>query len=269
MSKQIDLDKIRLDGGTQMRAEIDYHTVEDYAHAYASGVDMPELTVFCDGSTNWLGDGFHRWHAAKKAGKKMVPCHVKQGSQRDAILFAAGVNDTHGLRRTPEDKRIAVRTLLSDEEWRKCSDKWIADHAKVSRPFVADQRKQLPKFTGCNVAPCEDGKAEKRKGQDGKVYTRRKPVVVPHVPPIDADEPPVKKTELAATSSKPVTVSREKDYGDFFNEEHEWVRIIADLVARMRKRHSKANIDKGRYVHELNTMANEIAEAIEEAEAVA
>jgi len=258
MSKQIDLDKIRLDGGTQMRAEIDYHAVEDYSHAYASGVDMPELTVFCDGSTNWLGDGFHRWHAAKKAGMKSVLCHVKQGSLRDAILFAAGVNDTHGLRRTPADKRIAVRTLLADKEWTKRSDVWIAKQCRVSDRFVASQRQQAPK-SGSNVLPCEDEQPEKREGQDGKVYTRRKPVVVPHVPPIDEDGEEIgthRRQAIAMASDLPC-----------FEDERNLFCALADLVQIVKKTQYKASIDKGRLMHDLNEWANDIAEAIEEAEA--
>jgi len=91
------------------------------------------------------------------------------------------------------------------------------------------------------------------------------------LPPIDADEPPVKKTELAATNATPITATRTRHIAESlvnaFDEEREWVRILADLVSRMRKHHSAADVDKGRYVHELNVMANEIAEAIEEAEA--
>lgn len=263
MSKQIELDKIRLDGGTQMRDEIDYHTVDDYSHAYASGVDMPELTVFCDGSNNWLGDGFHRWHAAKKAGKKTVPCHVKQGSQRDAILFAAGANDTNGLRRTQKDKMIAVRRLLLDDEWGKKADRWIAKHANVSHPFVGEQRKQLPTLPGGNITTCKDGVIEKRKGQDGKTYTRRKPSVPAHVPPIDADEPPAK------SESKPVTVTKiSAPKFRAFDNERNLVRGLADLVTLIKQTHYEADFDKGRLAHDLNTWANDISDAMEAAEAV-
>jgi len=277
-SVSLEIESIRIDGGTQMRERIHTDTVDDYAESYSDGANMPPLDVFFDGKEHWLGNGFHRYHAVRKIGRKEVECFIHKGTLREAILFAAGCNDTNGLRRSPADKHAAVTKLLNDPEWVKRSDIWIAETTRVSRDLVASCRKRhtlekLPKVPACGSATSVKS-AERRTGRDGKKYpskrkSKKEIAEALRVPPIDADEPPVRKTELAATSSKPVTVSREKDYGDFFDEEHEWVRIIADLVARMRKRHSKANIDKGRYVHELNTMANEIAEAIDEAEAVA
>jgi hypothetical protein len=274
MQSLISLNEIRLDGGTQMRDEINYHTVDDYSHAYASGVDMPEPTVFCDGSNNWLGDGFHRWHGAKKAGKKSLLCNVRQGSQRDAILFAIGANDKHGLRRTPADKRKAVRALLLDEEWRAYSDREIAKIAKVSHTFVAEQRKQLPKVPTGNVASCEDGQAERRKGKDGKKRrvkrkSRRARAEALRVPPIDEEVEDNRPLNGAAVDA---AASRMKA-GDFtapvrsFDDERNLVRALADLVQIVKKTQYKASIDKGRLMHELNEWSNDIAEAIEEAEA--
>jgi hypothetical protein len=37
------------------------------------------------------------------------------GTQRDAILYSDGANESHGLRRTNEDKRRAVMTLLTND----------------------------------------------------------------------------------------------------------------------------------------------------------
>lgn len=267
MARQLDLDKIRIDGGTQMREHIDYHTVDDYAAAYAAGIAMPPLTVFFDGSDNWLGDGFHRWHSAKKAGLEKVACDVRQGSQRDAILFAVGANTANGLRRTNADKRIAVHTLLLDKEWGKRSDSWIAKAVGVDHTFVGNQRKQVVSNT-----TCENGKSPKREGMDGKSYTRRKPSVAPHVPPIDEPlEIPFQdvgkdighnRTEAMLQSGCAVLV-------DKFADERVWVRTLHDLVAAMRKKQTKLDYDKGAVVHTLTTVANEISESIQSAEEAA
>ena len=48
-------------------------------------------------------------------------------TQRDALLYAAGCNAGHGLRRTGADKLKAVRLILADPEWAKCSSRWIAE----------------------------------------------------------------------------------------------------------------------------------------------
>lgn len=69
---------------------------------------------------------------------------------RDARLYAAGCNDSHGLRKTPEDKRAAVRMLLADEEWGKASDRWIGDQCHVTHPFVAEVRASTGNVAGEN-----------------------------------------------------------------------------------------------------------------------
>jgi len=128
---------IRTDGGTQMRAEIDDDTVDDYVAALES---LPPVTVFYDGKTYWLADGFHRLRAHEKAGKKVVYAEVKSGTQRDAILHAVGTNAMHGRRRTNADKRRAVETLLRDPEWATWSDREIARRCSVSNQFVSNVR---------------------------------------------------------------------------------------------------------------------------------
>ena len=72
-------------------------------------------------------------------------------------------NSAHGLRRTNDDKRRAVEMLLSDEEWSKRSDRWIAEKCGVHHDTVGSYRKQL------SVSASSPG----RTGQDGK--TRKLP----------------------------------------------------------------------------------------------
>jgi hypothetical protein len=54
-----------------------------------------------------------------------------------------GANESHGLRRTNEDKRRAVVTLLNDEEWSGWSNREIARKCGVSDPFVMQIRSSL------------------------------------------------------------------------------------------------------------------------------
>lgn len=133
---------IRIDGGTQPRAEINEAMVKEYAEAMEEGTELPPAIVFYDGSNNWLADGFHRYHAAALL-KRRLSCEVRPGTRRDAILHSVGANATHGLRRTNADKRKAVETLLQDEEWKSWSDNHIAKSCGVSQPFVGDIRRSL------------------------------------------------------------------------------------------------------------------------------
>jgi uncharacterized ParB-like nuclease family protein len=141
VEKIIKLCEIRLDGGTQPRTEIDQNLVDEYAE----NIDqLPPVTVFFDGVKYWLADGFHRYHAHNRANLSEINCIVINGTQRDAILHSVGVNADHGKRRTNEDKRKAVLTLLKDEEWSKWSNRQIAKACKVSPGFVDIIRKDLP-----------------------------------------------------------------------------------------------------------------------------
>jgi len=132
------LSQIRTDGGTQARAEINQMTVVEYAGAIKEGHTFPPIVVFFDGDFYWLVDGFHRLSAYRLAEiQDDIEVILKQGSLRDAILYAVGANAEHGLRRTTADKHHAVSLLLSDPEWSSWSDRMIAKQTYTSHPFVA------------------------------------------------------------------------------------------------------------------------------------
>lgn len=131
---------IRRDGGTQPRAALNEQTIADYAEALDRGEPFPPATVFYDGSDYWLADGFHRDGAHDRLGWEEMSCDVRAGTRRDAVLYACGANEAHGLRRSNEDKRRAVLILLGDPEWAHWSDSEIARRCRVSHPFVAKLR---------------------------------------------------------------------------------------------------------------------------------
>lgn len=134
------IDTVICDPRCQPRQQINEAVVTDYAKAMATGTTFPPVTVFHDETAYWLADGFHRHAAAKEAGRKTIDCTVAPGTLRDAILHAVGANATHGLRRSNDDKRRAVETLLHDPEWAAWSDREIARQCGVTHPFVARMR---------------------------------------------------------------------------------------------------------------------------------
>ncbi len=140
---RLSISQIRTDGGTQSRAEIHQITVVEYATAIKEGHLFPPIVVFYDGNYYWLVDGFHRLSAHLLAGYQDLEVEVKQGTLREAILYAVGANAEHGLRRSPADKYHAVSLLLADEEWSSWSDRMIAKQTFTSPPFVAKVRSIL------------------------------------------------------------------------------------------------------------------------------
>lgn len=97
------------------------------------------------------GDGFHRVKACTFAERAEIDADVRQGTQRDAILYSVSANATHGMRRTNADKRRAVMTLLNDEQWSKWSDREIAAKCGVSNTFVGQLRKEVLPVNGLQV----------------------------------------------------------------------------------------------------------------------
>jgi len=142
-SEMLPVSSVRTDGGTQPRAALYQNVIDDYAEALSNGASFPAIIVYFDGKDYWLADGFHRHGSHVKAGKEEILADIRQGTRRDAVLYSVGANASHGLRRTNEDKRRAVLTLLQDEEWAKWSDREIARRAGVGNKFVGDVRQSL------------------------------------------------------------------------------------------------------------------------------
>jgi len=138
----INIADVRVNGGTQSRAAIDRGVVSEYADAIKGGARFPPITVYFDGVSYWLADGFHRYEAYALAQVYEVLADIRQGTQRDAILFSVGANASHGLRRTNDDKRRAVQTLLNDPEWAVWSNREIARQCQVDEKTVRRYREE-------------------------------------------------------------------------------------------------------------------------------
>lgn len=153
MTEAIPIHLIRVDGGTQIRTSTYFDKIDEYAQAMLNGIAFPPLTVFSDGENYWLADGFHRLGAYETVCETLernsidVDCDVIEGSQREAILYACGANDAHGIQRKPDDKRNAVDTVLKNplvsinletgEPW---GDREIARICNVDHRFVGGRR---------------------------------------------------------------------------------------------------------------------------------
>jgi transposase-like protein len=134
---------IRVDGGTQPRAVLDFEAIEDYAEAMSGGVKFPPVTVFYDGDSYWLADGFHRVKAAYAAGFDSVLCDVQQGTIEEAQWYSFSANRGNGLRRTTQDKQRAVKAALVHGRGTTLSDTQLARHVGVDQKTVTNWRRQL------------------------------------------------------------------------------------------------------------------------------
>lgn len=138
--KKIKLDSIRIDGDTQSRMVVDQPTVYNYLENMKEGDEFPRMFVVYDGSTYWLVDGFHRYHAYKLLGIKEVEVDYKPGTLEEAQVLSYGVNSKHGKPRTADDKRKSVEGALKNPLTKHKSNYEIAKICGVSQPFVASVR---------------------------------------------------------------------------------------------------------------------------------
>ena len=176
--KPIKLTDIRIDGGTQTRAEISNATVEEYSEAVLEGAKFPPVDVFFDGVENWLADGFHRYHAHKRAKVTDIAATIHNGSKDDALVFALGANRANGLRRTNEDKRKCVTIAL--DRWPQWSDRRIAEICGVSPTTVSSVR---PMVSNLDTVT-------QRVGKDGvrQPATKPKAEIPPHPDDLPTEE---------------------------------------------------------------------------------
>jgi len=132
----LNLNAIRIDGGTQSRDILDQDAINTYSENMAAGDKFPDVTVYFNGLEYYLADGFHRFFATKRLGKVSIGCNVVTGTLRDAILFSKGANSDNGLHRSNATKRKVVKDMLEDFEWQFWNNAEIAKACRVSAEFV-------------------------------------------------------------------------------------------------------------------------------------
>jgi hypothetical protein len=134
--QKIRLSEIVTNSGTQTRADLDPAVCDEYREHYLAGDTFPPLDVFRIASKFVLVDGFHRLRAASSAGLSEIDCAVHTGTLLEALKFALGANQRHGLRRTNADKRRAVEMSL--QAFPELSNREHALLCGVTHPFVAN-----------------------------------------------------------------------------------------------------------------------------------
>ncbi len=160
-TQELSLDSINVYGGTQARVTTNDDAIASYADEMSQGAVFPPISVYFDGTTYWLADGFHRYLAAKRLERAAILAEVEPGGRSDALRHALGANATNGVYRNNADKRNAVEIAL--EEWPDLANPVIAEICKVSAELVRRARSQLVQ-SGRLQSP------DTVTGRDGKSY---------------------------------------------------------------------------------------------------
>jgi hypothetical protein len=254
---KINLSEIRIDGGTQSRVEINQQVVDDYAEAIKVGIRFPEISVFFDGVTYWLVDGFHRYHAHRVAGKVSIDAESKDGTQREAVQYSLGVNSEHGLRRSNADKRKAIDTALDDPEWSQWSSRQIAEMCAVSPRTVDAVRDEREKLT-----------AQMRSEEPRKYVTKHGTEAVMNTTKIGRATAPVSTPAVAPLSpsvkSEPQIPDGEEDAIDEANAAIAYLYEIAEADKPLKAALETVKLQAIQIAHltkENDRLMNEVAQA--------
>jgi len=167
--------------GLQTRVTLNEDVVSDYCEILREGGSLPPVVVFRDVLTDYLADGFHRLEAAKRLGRIDIEAEVRDGDRTVALRHALRANAAHGLRRTNEDKRNALKIAWDNRQalfGGDPSNPMLAEACGVSESTVIRWRKGCA--GGVKDTPCS------RVGADGKTYT-----VAPEKAKAGAEDRPV------------------------------------------------------------------------------
>jgi hypothetical protein len=178
----VPIDKLVLDPSLQLRAVERLDKIEEY------GENLnrlpPAKAVLTDEGKAYVYDGFHTLKAAVERGRANYPVVLSGGTWDDAFLLAVGANATHGIDRTPEDKRRAVRAVCAHPTYGQWSARRIAEACQVSEHLTASVKEEYEREVASRYAeaqaPGKNGKKPRKEkpkkviGRDGKVQAAKK-----------------------------------------------------------------------------------------------
>ncbi len=139
----IQVNKVRRDGGTQPRGELNQEHIADLVEALQTGENLEPILVFYDGTNHWLVDGFHRIEAHIKTNKQKINAKIQAGTLEDAQWHSYSVNQHLSLKRTHADKQRAVIGALKHPQGVNKSNVAIGKHCGVSMFMVWKWRERL------------------------------------------------------------------------------------------------------------------------------
>jgi hypothetical protein len=176
----------------QPRGRLHDDVVERYAEEMESGLwdfakSSAPITAFFDGEIYWLSDGFHRVAGAKKAGLDEVEVDVRQGGQRDAILYSVSANATQAIpdrMMTSGGQSPGSSMMLNGQNGRIARLRWLCH---VDHRFVGRLREKL---TGDVPS---DGRTYKTK--HGTVATMNTSAIGANSKPLPPQAPPRAQSE--------------------------------------------------------------------------
>ena len=129
-TKNLSLSEIRIDGGTQPRAEIDEQYIrENLVPAIDGGATMPPLTVFHDGKYYWLADGA-----------------ITTNALRNPYIFMQDAGQTYGIYYIVVDSIVGEPdetenpAIIADYDYKLMNRVYVSLTDKLGRVIISDSK---------------------------------------------------------------------------------------------------------------------------------
>lgn len=164
--QSISIDHITAMTDMQSRCTLNPYAADGYAERMIAGDKFPPIVVFCDGTSFFLADGFHRLAAAIKNNATHIDCDVMRGGKLDALKYAIGSNKVHGVSRSNADKQRCVRLAL--QHFGDMSNVAIAELVGVAAMTVLRARQETDNLHIVQVTALTPPEPITRLGRDGK-----------------------------------------------------------------------------------------------------
>lgn len=159
----VNVEDLLFDDRLQCRASERQEAIEEYREVLReSKVKWPfkdAIEIVDVAGRLHVVDGRHRAKACIAEKRQEVRAIISAGSWEDAVKAAAKANSTHGMPRTPADKRFAVETVYR-ELGEETPAKQVAKLCMVTERFVykvRDSNKPKPEPTARAVEPANQG----------------------------------------------------------------------------------------------------------------
>jgi ParB-like chromosome segregation protein Spo0J len=135
MTETISLSAIELDPAVNIRDSLDEETIQWYMEVFDS---LPPVVAYRWNGQVLLADGFHRYAAAERLGKREITVEVREGSREDAWVYAATANFRNGRNLTLLERDRAIERVASlRPDW---GERRVAEEFGISRATVRRAR---------------------------------------------------------------------------------------------------------------------------------
>lgn len=231
--REIEIELIRRDGGTQPRDGISQLHVADMRIALQHSKPLPPVEVIYDGESYWLWDGFHRIEAHIAEERTTIAANVRQGTLQDAQWESYSVNAGHGLKRSNADKERQVRNALRHPKAQGMSNAQVAKHVGVDDKTVARYRFEMQ-------AASEIPSLTSRQGADGKNYPALAPRLSKPAPPPEPTTRPLTDEETRHLVWR--TIKAEVEIAPSATAVFRWQRYLDWLARHSEPKHFKPHL---------------------------